>query len=291
MSYNAPERQIPVDVSRIKRWRSVEHFMSLPGGWQILRSGDLAWLYPVPTFRWYQSFYDENYRAPAERPVFHDEPWYQRRRLSYFHARLKRVVRHLGETPASLLEIGAGDGLFLVAARQLGIAATGIEVSAPAREDAKRLHGVDIIAGDLLSSDMPLADRYDLVVLNHVLEHLLTPLDYLARIGTLLSPRGLLVFEIPQQFINPIDLAYRALRIRRSLGVYTLHHPYFYTVSSTRRLMDTAGFRIERLTTWLPGQVFHVNKPWVTKPLQVVLWAADRLAKRGHVIEVFARPA
>ena len=291
MSHNAPKRQISVDVSRIERWRAVERFMSLPSGWRILRSGDLAWLHPTPSLRWYQRFYDESYLADAQSPVFPEDPWFQRRRLSYFGARLKRVVRHLGETPASLLEIGAGDGLFLVAAQQLGIAATGIDVSTPAREDAKRLHGVDIIAGDLLSSDLPLAERYDLVVLNHVLEHLITPLDYLARIRTLLSPRGLLVFEIPQQFINPIDLAYRALRLRRPLGVYTLHHPYFYTVSSTRRLMDAAGFRIERLTTWLPSQVFHVKKPWVTKPLQVVLWAADRLAKRGHVIEVFARPA
>ena len=126
--------------------------------------------------------------------------------------------------------------------------------------------------------------------MNHVLEHLTNPLDYLARVQSLLRPGGLLVFEIPQQFINPIDLIYRAYGFRRPLGPYTVHHPYFYNVASTRRLMEAASFQIEHLTTWLPGQVFHTQNRWLTIPLQILLWIANRTARRGHIIEVFARP-
>jgi len=42
--------------------------------------------------------------------------------------------------------------------------------------------------------------------------------------------------------------------------------------------------RTQRLT----GQVYLTQNPWVVGPLQCLLWFADRLAKRGHIIEVFA---
>lgn len=283
-------RPVAVDDSQTSQWRSVERLMSLPPGWKILRNGDISWLEPEPSFEWYRRFYNEGYLSDAQNPVFPGDAKFEAKRLAYFTRRLSRIERHLGRKPESILEIGAGDGLFLLAAQKYGIEATGIDLSEQAREDAQRRFGIKIMVGDLIHSDLPIGDSYSVVVMNHVLEHLVAPDKYLKRVRELLQPDGLLVFEIPQQFINPVDLTYRALGIRRPLGVYTLHHPYFYTVSSIRRFMEHAGLRIERLVTWLPGQVYHVQNPWITKPLQTIMWLADKLAGRGHIIEVFARP-
>ncbi len=274
----------------LERWTAAERLLSLPPGWRILRGDGISRLDPLPSARWYQRFYNEFYLTDRENPVYPGDAKFEERKLDYFARRIRRMTRYLGRMPETLLDIGPGDGLFLVAARRAGIAATGLEISAQARADARARHDVSIVLGDLLESRRDLRRRYDAVVMNHTLEHLLTPVEYLARMRELLAPDGLLVFEIPQQFINPIDLVYRAFRVRRPLGAYSLHHPYFHTVSSTRRLMDLSGFRIERLTTWLPGQVFHIQNRWITTPLQTVLWLADRLARRGHIIEVFANP-
>lgn len=284
------KRQIGIDESSVVRWKSIERFMSLPPGWRILRSGGFAWLDPTPSFEWYRRFYNEGYLSDAQNPVRPDDPAFEKRRLGYFIRRLERITRHLGRRPQNLLEIGSGDGMFLLAAEKFGVSATGVDVSEQAREDAKSRYGIEFHVGDIVRSDIPLGGDYDVIVMNHVLEHLVEPLDYLERIRGLLRPGGLFVFEIPQQFINPIDVIYRAIGARRPLGVYTLHHPYFYSVSSIRTLMETADFRIERLVTWLPGQVFHVQNRWMNGVLQAVLWLADRLARRGHIIEVFARP-
>lgn len=285
-----PQRQIAVDRSRITRWRAIEDFLSLPPGWKILRDGDLTWLHPTPSLDWYHRLYDESYLTDACNPAAPGDAEFEERRIRYFRRRIKRIVSHMGRKPESLLEIGSGDGLFLVAARRSGIEATGTDISTQAQRDAQGRHGANILVGDLLSDQWSLPGQYDVIVMNHVLEHLINPLDYLARIHSLLRPDGLLVFEIPQQFINPIDLIYRACGVRRPLGPYTVHHPYFYTVASTRRLMKTSSFRIEHLTTWLPSQVFHTRNPWLTIPLQILLWIADRATRRGHIIEVFARP-
>ena len=286
----APRHQVAVDGMKVTRWHAVERFMSLPPGWQIMRDADLAWLSPTPSFEWYRRFYNESYVSESDGPASPDTATFRERRIAYFSARLRRAVDRLGRTPDSILEIGSGDGLFLLAAKRMGLAATGTEICAAAAEKARAIHGVEILHGDLLRSDLPVAQQYDIVVLNHVLEHLVNPLDYLTRIRELLSPDGLLVFEIPQQFVNPIDLIYRAVGIRRPLNTYTLHHPYFYTVASIRRLMEVSAFRVERLVTWLPGQVFHIETPWITRPLSILLWLADKLALRGHIIEVFATP-
>ena len=126
--------------------------------------------------------------------------------------------------------------------------------------------------------------------MHHVFEHLLRPLDYLQAIRDLLQPGGIFAFEIPQQFINPIDLVYRALGRQRPFSAYSLHHPYFYTVDSIKRMLRLAGFEILTLRTWVPGQVFHVENRIIGAALQGALWTADTVARRGHVIEVLARP-
>jgi len=290
MDQRLPQQQITVDAAHVVRWHRAERLMSLPPGWQILRSDDIAWLHPTPSLDWYRRLYEESYLSDPTNPCFPDNDAFERRRLTYFDARLTRIARHLGHQPDSVLDVGCGDGLFLLAAKRRGIAATGVDVSSRACADARAQYGVHTVPGNLLEPDLAIADRYEVIVMNHVLEHLTRPLSYLDRVRELLQPGGVFVFEIPQQFINPIDLLYRAVGVRRPLGAYTLHHPYFYTVSSVRRLMRTADYKVEHLTTWLPNQVFHTQNRWVTTPLQGVLWLADRLVRRGHIIEVFARP-
>lgn len=271
-------------------WPAAERLLSLPPEWRIRRDGSFAWLDPTPSFEWYREFYNSEYRNDRTHSgLLHDENIRNRKR-AYFHRRIDRVVAELGRGPLGMLDIGAGDGVFLSAAVEAGHPVMGTELCAEAAEAAAEDTGVPVLVGDILLDDLSIPVPVDVVVMHHVFEHLLRPMDYLRAIRDLLEPDGLFVFEIPQQFINPIDLAYRALGRRRLFDAYSLHHPYFYTVDSIRRMLDLAGYRIVSLKTWLPGQVFHVDSRLVGAALQSVLWLADRAARKGHVIEVMARP-
>lgn len=272
------------------RWTAAERLLSLPDFWSINRQGDFAWLEPTPDFTWYRTFYNRSYHAGDGAAPSFDSGALRVRKLAYFRRRIARVVRHLGRSPERLLDYGAGDGIFLRAARGAGIEALGVDISAGAAQHAAAYSGAPVLVGDLVHNKLALDGLFDVVTMHHVLEHLTRPLDYLAAVRRLLAPDGLFVFEIPQQFINPIDVAYRLLGRRRKFGPYSLHHPYFYTTGSAERLLADAGFRVERLRTWAPGQIFHITNPLVTAPLQGALWLSDVLARRGHIIEVFARP-
>jgi 2-polyprenyl-3-methyl-5-hydroxy-6-metoxy-1,4-benzoquinol methylase len=272
----------------VEEWHVAEKLLSLPRERKVLRCGDVAWLHPMPSFEECKALYSEAYYACQDSacPLSQIES----QQLDYFARRVRRISTRLGREPITMLDIGAASGLFVRAARAQGVAAEGIELSGWACEQARREHGIDLIEGDLIRDDLDIRSSYDVIVMNHVLEHLVDPLAYLDRIRDLLIPNGLLVIEIPQQFINPIDLLYRWAGYRRPYSLASVHHPYFYTVSSILRLMEMSGFKSERLITWLPEQVFHLYNPLITRPLQTMLWFANQVASRGHVIEVFATP-
>ncbi|MHA1536200.1 MAG: class I SAM-dependent methyltransferase [Alphaproteobacteria bacterium] len=271
-------------------WPAAERLLSLPPEWRIRRDGSLAWLDPTPSFEWYRNFYNKEYANDPLHAELSRNPEIRTRKEEYFRRRIVRIVKCLGHKPIGILDVGAGDGIFLSAARRSGHAVIGVELCAKAARKAARETGVPVLAGDILHDDLTFSAPIDVVVMHHVFEHLLTPLDYLQAIRDLLQPGGIFAFEIPQQFINPIDLAYRALGRKRPFTAYSLHHPYFYTVDSIKRMLQIAGYEILALRTWVPGQVFHVESRIIGTALQGTLWVADAVAKKGHVIEVLARP-
>ncbi len=103
----------------------------------------------------------------------------------------------------------------------------GVELCDEAAKTVASETSVPVLAGHILHDDLTFPASIDVVVMHYVFEHLLRPLDYLQAIRDLLQPGGIFVFEIPQQFINPIDLAYRALGRRRPFTAFSLHHQYF----------------------------------------------------------------
>ena len=90
----------------------------------------------------------------------------------------------------TLLDIGCGDGSFLLAARQLGWRVFGTEFN-PQEARENGLTAVTDIDNIVQSGP------FDCVTLWHSLEHLRDPLDTLRTIRRLISPRGVLLIAVP----------------------------------------------------------------------------------------------
>lgn len=73
--------------------------------------------------------------------------------------------------PGRALEIGSGSGWELSLLARVGWKARGVEFDARAAERSRRVHGVDVRTGDFLEV-VGAEERYDLIYLSHVLEHL-----------------------------------------------------------------------------------------------------------------------
>jgi SAM-dependent methyltransferase len=116
------------------------------------------------------------------------------------------LPRRPGELRA--LEIGCGGGKLLLDLSRAGWCSEGFEVDPIAAQIARDRSGRPVRVGDFRKEEIP-SGSYDLVVLNHVLEHLENPIAALQRVRELLAPGGRVVIFYP----NPEGLGARVYDI------------------------------------------------------------------------------
>ena len=95
----------------------------------------------------------------------------------------------------SLLDIGCGIGTTLLAARSAGLDIAGIEPNHYACRYAKENYGIDIVEGNFCAAVT--RKKYDLVVLDQVLEHVPDPRGFIADVFSILGYGGLLYLSFP----------------------------------------------------------------------------------------------
>lgn len=96
----------------------------------------------------------------------------------------------------SILDIGAGGGWNLIPFRDAGASVLGIDYS-PSLVELGKAHGIAMKQG---AAD-GIQGQYDVIILNHVFEHLLDPLGTLEKIKTHLNPDGIVYIAVPN-FLN-----------------------------------------------------------------------------------------
>ncbi|MBI2862260.1 MAG: class I SAM-dependent methyltransferase [Chloroflexi bacterium] len=154
--------------------------------------------------------------------------------IDIFQRIVVRLHRHR-RPPGNLLDVGCSVGLLLQVAKEREWHVEGVEVSPWAAEKA-RANGLTVHIGDL--SELPLpTGSYDVIVFNHVLEHLSDPLRQLRRAWDLLKPTGLVVVGMPN-FASPMA------RIEREHwpALQPLEHRWQFTPQVLRRLLSRSGF-------------------------------------------------
>lgn len=136
---------------------------------------------------------------------------------------------------ARILEIGCGPGGNLPLLGRYG-RVTALEMDAYARAFAHDNTGVDVRDGRLPDA-LPFAgERFDLVCLFDVLEHVADDQAALAAIAHLLAPGGRLLLTVP------------AHQWLWSVHDEHLHHRRRYSHAGLRRALADGGFAVERLS-------------------------------------------
>jgi 2-polyprenyl-3-methyl-5-hydroxy-6-metoxy-1,4-benzoquinol methylase len=152
-----------------------------------------------------------------------------------------------------LLDVGCGRGGFGYALRAASVPVRelwGIEPSPEAAADAEH-HFDRVIIGsypDCLTED---AGRFDVVVFNDVLEHMLDPwsaLEYTR--DSVLTERGIVIASLPNIRFWPIlwDLVVGGSWRYTETGTLDRTHLRFFTRSEMLNLFTTSGFEAESIT-------------------------------------------
>jgi 2-polyprenyl-3-methyl-5-hydroxy-6-metoxy-1,4-benzoquinol methylase len=119
----------------------------------------------------------------------------QTARITY--REMLRDLSALMPQKGSLLEIGIGQGGFLKVFQDDGWNVFGIDISDECVAYTKSKHGIEnVIVADLLNANY-IDNQFDVVVMNHLIEHLPNPQIYLAEIHRILKPTGILCISTP----------------------------------------------------------------------------------------------
>jgi SAM-dependent methyltransferase len=114
--------------------------------------------------------------------------------LEYSENRLKRIEGITGGT-GYILDVGAGRATFIKAANQRGWQTHGLESSPDNVEYAKSKWGIELDPSDFFSYSTN--DKYDVITMLEVIEHLVSPWDAIKKCASLLVEDGLLVIATP----------------------------------------------------------------------------------------------
>lgn len=146
--------------------------------------------------------------------------------------------RHLGRPPeggGTVLDVGCGNGRFLALAQEMGWSAEGIDFDLQAVRTA-RARGLQVRHGGIELLEH-VSERYDVVTLSHVIEHVHDPLGLLIRIHALLKPGGRLWLETPN-LESLGHLRYGA----HWRGLEPPRHLALFTPAALRAALHRAGF-------------------------------------------------
>ncbi len=142
-------------------------------------------------------------------------------------------------------EIGCGMGYFLDYARRAGYSVSGIEYAQLGVRTCREKFGLDVKQSSL-EEYSPNPNRYDVIFMGDVLEHLVQPLEMLAKTHTMLKPSGIIALEIPSMFNSLAGRAavagYRLLNIRKKMALPPYHVNEF-TPKTLRSFILQAGFK------------------------------------------------
>lgn len=104
-----------------------------------------------------------------------------------------KIINSLSK-PGRVLEIGCSTGLMLSLLKNSGWETVGVEIS-PKAAAAARARGLEIIEKDFLKLEVK--KKFDLLIFNHTLEHLVSPEKVIRKATKLLKKEGLLYIDLP----------------------------------------------------------------------------------------------
>jgi SAM-dependent methyltransferase len=175
---------------------------------------------------------------------------YQKVRRFTLEQKAGLISRNTVERGA-ILDIGAGIGAFLNEMKGRGWDITGVEPDEGAREQARKLYGLQLHETSMLEH-LP-AGTFHAITLWHVLEHVHALRDYVERLKELLRTDGAIFIAVPNYRSLDSDI------YKNYWAAYDVpRHLYHFSPRSMEVLMERHGLRVvEKKPMWFDS--FYIS--------------------------------
>jgi SAM-dependent methyltransferase len=189
---------------------------------------------PRPAEGELEAFYTRESKYDAHVLIASEKRWRARRILD-------EALPQRGGRPLRILDVGCMYGYLLEEARARGVTeAVGVELSSVPARDAKA-RGLDVYCGKIEDFAVERPEPFDLVVAQHVLEHVEDLASFLETAKKLVAPGGQLCICVP-------NYDARARRVfKQAWGWYQVPvHLHHFGVAAIEKLLGAHGFDTTR---------------------------------------------
>ncbi len=199
-----------------------------------------------PTDHELQNYYAEKYYQQAKGSY---ELKYSKDELKYLKAKVRQrwevIRKHRGDSLGTLLDVGCGEGFTLSCFKELGWKAKGFDYSESGIK-SQNPSCIDLLTKgdifDLLNQEIDKGNRYSVVWLQNVLEHVIEPLKLLASLKSLMDSDSILVVTVPNDFSLTQEGALKNKHIEHSFWVSPPDHLSYFNHGSLMNVIDATGW-------------------------------------------------
>lgn len=259
------------------------HFTFEKNQYKLYRCEDCEhiFVYPTPTSEEIEAVYRKSYFQKSEGEGglgYADYDGDKAGLASTFDKYLAKMGNL--ESGKKILDVGCATGSFLDRAKEKGFKTYGVEISEfGAQESNSRGH--ETIRGTI--EDMSGANRFDVVTMWDVFEHMTDPARALTCAHQLLTPNGLIA-------INTIDSSSVPAKIlgKRWHLVVPPEHLQYYSSASLRKILEDNGFEVLKMLRitkrFSPAYIFTILYRWQGLKLWRTL---AEFSQRGFLKDIF----
>lgn len=177
-----------------------------------------------------------------------------------------------------VLDIGAATGTMLQIFADHGWETVGIEPSGSEKEIKKR--GIKVIKTTFEKAKLP-KNYFDVVIINHTLEHVLDPLEVVKKIKSILKNGGIVYIDVP----NFGSLSSQIMTKSWPL-LLPDEHVHHFTAKSLKKLVEKAGLEVAWSDSW--SGIYDVDS--VFKHFWIQLTSGKLYMLKNFVFDIFGIP-
>ena len=146
------------------------------------------------------------------------------------------IKRHVSGSSKKFLDIGCAKGDFMLFFSKKGFDVRGIDPDRNNTKIVNRLFKKEVCINGLVEK-VKIKEKFDVIYLCHVFEHLIRPDLFLKKIKNNLNKDGIIFLEVPN------------CENKKILDASINHHPHIYSfaLSSMRKLFENSGYKILKI--------------------------------------------
>ncbi len=155
---------------------------------------------------------------------------------------------------SSLVDIGCDKGLFLDEIRRNGFDTFGVELS---KSSVKYCRNIGLKVENNIAD---FSRKFDVITMNHSLEHFTEPLNEIINLRNFLNPEGILLVRVPA-----FDSVWAKILSKRWIWFQAEHHYFHYSIQSLQKLLELSGFEVKEIYHRRPSAILSYFNSIITQ--------------------------